>query len=132
MGFLSKLVGVGDAAEVIGATGKALDGLFTSKDEKMTHAEIMAKIQQDPQRWQYQINLAEAAHRSLFVAGARPFILWVCGLGLANSFIINPWIQWVTGAPGPVLPLETMMELVIAVLGLSGLRTVEKMTGRTK
>lgn len=132
MGWLSKLVGVPDAGEIIEKTGGVLDKLFTSKDEKMTHAEIMAKIQQNPASWQAQINMIGAGHRSIFVAGWRPFIGWVCGVGLAFVFLINPIIQWSTGDPGPELPQEVMTQLVLALLGLGALRTAEKLGGAAK
>ncbi len=132
MGWFSKLVGVPDAANVVEKTGSALDKLFTSKEEKLTHAEVMERINQDPMKWQAEANAISAAHRSTFVAGARPFILWVGGLGLFNAFLINPWIQWVTGQSGPELPLEAMMELVLMLLGLATLRTIEKARGVAK
>lgn len=132
MGILSKLVGVKDAASIVESTGKALDGLFTSKEEKLNHAEVMERIKQDPMKWQAKANEISAAHRSVFVAGARPFILWVGGLGLLNAFLVNPWIQWITGTAGPELPLDAMMELVLMLLGLATLRTAEKVTGVSK
>lgn len=132
MGWFNKLVGAPDAAKIVENTGTALDKLFTSKDEKMTHAEIMERIKQDPMRWQAETNAISAGHRSVFVAGARPFIVWVGGLGLCNAFLVNPWLQWWTGKPGPELPLEAMMELVLMLLGLATLRTVEKMRGVSK
>jgi len=132
MGFLSKLIGAPGTGEIIEKTGNALDKLFTSKDEKMTHAEIMEKIKQNPQEWQAQANTIAAGHRSIFVAGARPSILWVCALGLSFVFVINPIIQWVTGSPGPVMPTDSMTSLVTAMLGLGALRSVEKINGVAK
>ena len=132
MGFLKKLIGIPDVGDVVEKTGSALDKLFTSKDEKMTHAEVMAKIEQDPQKWQAQINMIGAGHRSIFVAGWRPFIGWVCGIGLFFVFIVNPILQWLTNDPGPVLPQDIILELVLALLGLGALRTVEKLNGASK
>ncbi len=132
MGWFSDLVGVPDPGQVIKETGNALDNLFTSKDEKLTHAEVFERIKQNPQRWQADINKTEAAHRSIFIAGWRPFIGWVCGLGLANTFLINPWLQWLLSRSGPELPQDIMLELILALLGLGALRTVEKMNGRSK
>ena len=133
MGIFSKLVGGGvDTANVVSAAGTALDKLFTSKDEKLTHQEILARIEQDPQKWQADINLQEAQHRTLFVAGWRPFIGWVCGTGLGFVFVFNPIIQWVTGQPGPQMPTQAMMTLVVSLLGLAGYRTVEKIGGAAK
>lgn len=132
MGWFNKLVGAGDLGNAIGETGKALDGLFTSKEEKLTHEEVMARIAQAPASLQAAITKTEAAHRSILVAGWRPFIGWVCGMGLANTFLINPWIQWYTSESGPVLPQDIMLELILALLGLGALRTVEKMNGRAR
>jgi hypothetical protein len=132
MGLFSRLVGIPDAGNVIEKTGSALDKLFTSKDEKLTHAELMEKIKQNPQEWQAQANNIAAAHRSMFVAGARPFIMWVCGAGLTFVFVLNPVIQWTTGNPGPAMPIDALMELVVAMLGLGAMRSAEKIAGVSK
>lgn len=132
MGWLASLVGGKETAEIVSSTGKALDSLFTSKDEKLTHAEIQARIAQNPDRWQYELNLAQASHRSVFVAGSRPAVVWICAAGLANAFLINPWIQWISGSPGPELPTDIMMNLVVAILGLGALRSAEKISGVAK
>jgi hypothetical protein len=131
MGVLDKLLG-GAAAQPIEAVGNVLDKLFTSSEEKLDKQALLTKLAQQPHIAQIELNKVEAQHRSVFVAGARPFILWVCGFGLANAFLVNPWIQWISGAPGPELPLEIMSELVFALLGLGALRTVEKLQGRAK
>ena len=133
MGWLSKIVGGGmDTATPIGAIGKVLDSLFTSEDEKLSHEEVRIRLAQKPDLAQIELNKVEASHRSMFVAGWRPFLGWVCGIGMANMFLINPWIQWFTGESGPNLPKDVIMELVFALLGLGTLRTIEKIRGRTK
>ena len=133
MGFLSKILGGGASAVApIAAIGKVLDGLFTSEDEKLSHKEVRIRLAQQPDLAQIELNKVEAGHRSMFVAGWRPFLGWVCGLGMANMFLVNPWIQWFTGASGPNLPKDIIMELVFALLGLGTLRTIEKIQGRTK
>jgi len=131
MGWLGRIFGAG-TAQPIEAMGNVVDSLFTSDDERLTHAEVMARIHQAPQMVQTEINKIEAGHRSIFVAGWRPFLGWICGAGLANVFLINPWIQWITTKSGPALPLDAMTELVIALLGLGALRTAEKFGGRAK
>ena len=132
MGWLSALTGGEAAAKPITAVGNVLDALFTSKDEKLTHEEVRIRLAQQPDLAQIELNKVEAAHRSLFVAGWRPAIGWVCGIGLFNMFLINPWIQWITSQAGPNLPKDLIMELVFAVLGLGTLRTIEKINGRAK
>lgn len=132
MGLLSKVFGVGDVIAPITAIGNVLDGLFTSKDEKLTHEEVRIRLAQQPNLAQIELNKVEASHRSIFVAGWRPWMGWVGGMGLANMFLINPWIQWITGKAGPNLPEDIIMELVLALLGLGALRTFEKVKGKTK
>ncbi len=132
MGILSNIFGSGQAVQGVTAVGSILDNLFTSKDEKLSHEEVRIRLAQQPDMAQIELNKIEASHRSMFVAGWRPFLGWVCGLGLANTFLINPWIQWITGAAGPKLPDEIIMELVYALLGLGTLRTIEKIQGKAK
>ena len=83
---------------------------------------------------QTEINAAEAQHKSIFVAGWRPFIVWVCGVGIAWSMVVQPVAQWAMIAWGdgtelPTIDTSYLMELVTAMLGMSGLRTFEKMRG---
>lgn len=90
---------------------------------------------------QIEINKAEAAHSDVFVSGARPFILWVCGISLACFFIPQYligsyfWIidMWTVGHVTPY-PLNTqgLMELVYGMLGLGAYRTVEKVISNKK
>lgn len=133
MGILGKIFGGGETAVAgVTAVGNVLDNLFTSKDEKLTHEEVRIRLAQQPDMAQIELNKIEAGHRSVFVAGWRPFLGWISGFGLANMFLINPWIQWITGVAGPNLPQDIIMELVFALLGLGTLRTIEKIQGKAK
>lgn len=125
------------AAEPIEAVGNVLDGLFTSDDERLTHEEVRIRLAQRPSLAQSEINKVQAQHRSIFVAGGRPFIMWVCGAGLGYVWVIRPIIMDIATALEKTVqfaPMDTanMIDLVIALLGLGALRTVEKMNGRTK
>jgi hypothetical protein len=131
MSILGTLFG-GGIAEPIKAIGNIIDDVYTSDEEKLSKKEAMARLAMKPHMVQTEINKVEAQHRSPFVAGWRPFIGWVCGAGLGMSFIINPFIQWWTGNPGPEMPLDAMMTLVTALLGLGAMRTFEKMNGKSK
>lgn len=136
MSFISRLLG-GPAIDAVSAVGNVVDQLFTS-DEERAQAEIfMAKIRQKPALLQAEINRIEAGHRSIFVAGWRPFIGWICGMGFLWAFIIHPLFEWGVVIGGfditpPPLMTDNMMELVLALLGLGTLRSVEKMSGRSK
>ena len=146
MGWFSKLVGTPDVGTVIEKTGNALDGLFTSKDEKLTHQEILERIKQNPAEWQTKITMVEAAHRSTFVAGWRPFIGWVGGASLACYFLPQYIIgsyMWaklslaaidagLTVLPPYPVSAEGLMELVLGMLGLGIMRSAEKLGGAAK
>ena len=131
MGFIDKIIG-GSITETVKGVADVVDKFVETPDEKAAFKQVMAKMAQEPGLAQVELNKISAAHRSIFVAGWRPFIGWVCGVGLAFAFLINPIAQWATDLSGPDLPIDIIMELVIAMLGLAGLRTVEKLTGRSK
>ena len=85
---------------------------------------------------QAETNKIEANHRSVFIAGWRPFLGWVCGVGFAWIFVLNPILQWGLALYGnnavlPQLQTDVLMELTIALLGLAGLRSWEKAKGLT-
>jgi hypothetical protein len=83
---------------------------------------------------QMEINKAEAANPSVFVSGARPFILWVCGSGFAIQFVVGPLAEWGSALYGhpvkfPQMDMATLMPLLLGMLGLSGYRTIERVNG---
>ena len=80
---------------------------------------------------QLDINKQEAAHRSIFVAGWRPFIGWTCGLALAYNYVIQPIAVFALAQTGylidlPTLSMSEIMPVLMGMLGLGGLRTFEK------
>lgn len=82
---------------------------------------------------QLEINRTEAASGSVFVAGWRPAVGWVCVLGLLYTFLVQPLLAWLSGyahipAP-PSLPSDVLMTLLTGMLGLGGFRTFEKLRG---
>lgn len=83
---------------------------------------------------QLDINKVEAASGSVFVAGWRPFIGWVCGAAFAYKFVLAPAAAFALTAAGhsvvlPVLDFTEMLTVLLGLLGLGGLRTVEKIKG---
>jgi hypothetical protein len=126
---------------IIGIIGDVLDKVIPDNNAK---AKAKADIEKALIDNASKINLAqaetnkiEASHRSIWVAGWRPFLGWVAGFGFAWVFVIAPVAQWVCALLGihivlPVLHTDVMMELTVALLGLSGLRSWEKSKGLTK
>lgn len=136
MPLLTALVGGGARTAIDAITG-IFDKLFTSDEEKARAAYVLEKLRQQPALVQAEVNRIEAAHRSLFVAGWRPFIGWVCGFGFLWAFIGHPLFEWVVrigglGVEPPAIVTGHMMELVLALLGLGTLRTYEKIQGKAK
>lgn len=83
---------------------------------------------------QIQVNAAEATNPSVFVAGWRPFIGWICGVGLGVQYIIRPLFEWGSAlfhhaTAFPSLDLASLMTLMGGMLGLSGLRQIDKSSG---
>ncbi len=83
---------------------------------------------------QVEVNKIEAGHSSVFVAGWRPAIGWVCAAGLAWAFVLAPVASWALVVLGikaelPAIQFDHLFELVLAMLGIGGLRTFEKLRG---
>jgi hypothetical protein len=82
---------------------------------------------------QSEINKMEAQHRSIFVAGWRPFIGWICGIALLYNFIIRDLIAWVSpDVMPPAIQMDQLITILLGMLGLGGLRTFEKIKDKTK
>jgi|TARA_R110002020_G_scaffold157609_5_gene340482 hypothetical protein len=86
---------------------------------------------------QLEINRAEALHRSVWVAGWRPFTGWSCGIALAYSYVLQPILVFIMAQTGTLVTLPTMnigemMPVLMGMLGLGGLRTYEKYKGFAK
>lgn len=88
--------------------------------EKQAHEQIVAQL---------ELNKTEAAHKSLFVAGWRPFIGWSCGVSMAFNYIGVPIAAMAGMAAVVPLDLEVMMPVLLGMLGLGGMRTYEKRAG---
>jgi hypothetical protein len=84
---------------------------------------------------QLQINMKEAEHGSVFVAGWRPAIGWICGTALGWNYILQPVISWGAFIAGvdlvdaPRLDTAELTTILLGMLGLGGLRTYEKRLG---
>lgn len=136
MSIWGTIFGAGVAAP-IDAIGNVIDELHTSREEKDAAKIVMEKLRQEPGKLQAAINMVEAQHRSLFVAGWRPFIGWVCGIGLAWKFVFFEFFGWLSLIfDGPKMPeligVSELIPLVMALLGLGAYRTTEKLNGRAK
>jgi Holin of 3TMs, for gene-transfer release len=99
---------------------------------------VTAALQADAD--QRAINKVEAASGSLFVAGGRPAIIWLCAFGLAYQWFVISFLtylaqifHWTAIVAGktelivpPAIPASDINALVYALLGLGAYRTVDK------
>lgn len=124
---------------------KFLIQLLTPKKEGSSAVGALAKDireaikgkELDPEKLielQTKINEAEAMHRSVFVAGWRPFIGWVCGIAMAYNFILRDLIIFAMGNDfvPPALQMDHLMTVLMGMLGLGAFRTYEKIKNVSK
>mgnify|MGYP003117937119 FL=1 len=122
---------------VAGVVDNVLDKFIEDKDLKTKLNHELKKSVQDANLAQIQANIEQAKHASIFVAGARPAIMWVCCFGLAWQFVLQPIAVWVINItendiPLPLIPTEGLLPLTLALLGLGGMRTAEKWKGKAR
>ena len=122
------------AESVIGVAGKVLDKFVEDKDlkTKLSH-ELKSQIV-SLDLAQAQTNLEQAKHSSVFIAGARPAIMWICAFGLGWQFVFQPVAAWIIMVSGsemmlPIFETEGLMPLTLSLLGLGGMRSFEKFKG---
>lgn len=80
---------------------------------------------------QTKINEIEAKHRTVFVAGWRPFIGWVTGIAFAFHYIVMPLLLAYTDIKPVEFDTNSLFTVLMGMLGLGGLRTYEKIKGKS-
>ena len=120
--------------KLIGPVTSIVDKFVVDKDLKMKLQHELETALHDANMAQIEVNKAEAAHKSIFVAGRRPFVGWVCGVALSYHFILAPLLQFGFAVGGidqelPEFDFSQLSTVLMGMLGLGGLRTFEKMKG---
>lgn len=123
---------------IVDMIGGVLDKVIPDKNarEKAKHEIEATLVSQDFQLrlGQLEINKEEAKHQSMFVAGWRPAIGWTGAIALFYHFIGFSLIEWVlkvtnSGIVPPTLNSDNLMEIVLGMLGLGGMRSWERIKG---
>ena len=112
---------------LIGPVSAILDKVIPDKDlrEKLSHE--IATMADKQMSAQIEVNKVEAAHKSIFIAGWRPAIGWICGFALLYSTILSPIIGiWFTV---PAVDSSLLTTVLMGMLGLGAMRTAEKVKG---
>lgn len=131
---------------VLGPVASLIEKYVPSATDKQQATMDLLKLQQSTEfqeldtalklaQAQTGVNQVEAASADKFTSRWRPFIGWICGAGLAVQFLVGPLFTWVVALAGhpiafPQLDMGTLLTLLAGMLGLGGLRTVEKLQGK--
>ena len=118
---------------LLGIGGKLIDKLIPDPAARDAARFELLKLQQSGELAamlaQTDVNKVEAASGSVFVAGWRPAIGWVCALAMGYQYLLRPFLV----AFNPVLAFpgldDNLWQLLAGMLGLGGLRTFEKVNG---
>ncbi len=113
---------------IVGLVETVVNKIWPDKSEQeraqMTAALALVQGQLD-------INKVEAASPNAFTSGWRPAIGWICGAAFSIQFVFGPLAVWGSRLYGhpvdfPAMDMGEMMPVLLGMLGLSGLRTFEK------
>lgn len=101
-----------------------------SEQEKQELAAALTVIQ-----GQLEINKVEAGSQSIFVAGWRPFIGWICGVSLAYAALLEPLMRFIAKVAFsytgefPAIDHDITMQVLLGLLGLGAYRSYERVKG---
>lgn len=109
--------------------------------ESKARAELesqLLQIQSNSLQLQLEINKEEAKHASVFVAGWRPCIGWICAVAYGWTFVIRPiicdiyWMLTKTAIATVPTDMQELSLVLFGMLGLGAMRTFEKTKGVTR
>lgn len=146
MGILSDIGGIGGIAKI---AGKVFDDIHTSAEERASIARQDRQLDLEERKLdlerrrldatgdsqQVKVNIEEAKHPSVFVAGWRPAVGWVCVIALLWHFVLHDMVAWAMAiwypdlSPPPQGSIYEIIALVGGMLGLSKMRSSEKAKG---
>ena len=124
---------------ILNVANTVLDRILPDKTQaaaaKASLLEATVKGELDNAVAQLQVDAAEAQSKSVFVAGWRPWIGWVCGFAFAYTYVVQPFFSFFAAlAKHPVnLPpvnLDGMMPVLLGMLGLGAMRSWDKANGK--
>lgn len=140
---MADITGIGSVFEF---GGKVIDRLFPDPAQRDAAKLELFKAQQAGEfremdqafelaKSQIGVNQTEAANPRLFVSGWRPFVGWVGGVSLAYAGIVEPMARFVAtvvyhySGAFPAIDTTLTLQVLLGLLGLGGLRTLEKRGG---
>jgi hypothetical protein len=131
MGLGIDLSGLGSIMTGAGTLAKDIRTAITGDISAEKKAELEAKaleLESQAMTAQAEILKAEAASPNMFIAGARPAILWIGALVILYSYVIAP-VLVTFGVPSPNIQLGDLWPVITGILGLGTMRSYEKAQG---
>ncbi len=115
--------------------GKLIDRLWPDPAQRDAAKLELLRMQQSGELAQIEVNKEEARNPNLFVSGWRPAVGWVCVGACGWNWIGLPILKAVILIAGISIDLKPadlteMLPVLMGMLGLSGLRTVERLNGK--
>ena len=139
------MTGIDPITAALDIGGKLIDRLWPNPEQRDAAKLELLKMQQtgelaqlaaetDIAKAQIAVNQVEAQSQSVFVAGGRPFVIWVCGAAFAYHYVVQPLLAFLLASAGhavtlPAFDMGELMTVLGGVLGLGGMRTLEKIKG---
>ena len=131
---LNKLLG-GSLVETV---GKVIDSVHTSEEEKLAAKTKLKELENEINSKQMDINLADAKSTATGIGGImqrawRPLIGMSCALAILWEYVLKQFIMFILAAfsiehaPLPQLDMAVLMPLVMALLGMAGIRSFDKL-----
>jgi len=132
--MLSKLLG----GSLVDTVGKVIDSVHTSEEEKLAARNKLKELENEINSKQMDINLADAKSTATGIGGImqrswRPLIGMSCALAILWEYVLKQFVMFLLAAfsvqhdPLPALDMGVLMPLVMALLGMSGIRSFEKL-----
>jgi hypothetical protein len=108
-----------------------IDKVAGHVDKFTLDKEEQAQLIQEINKAQIEVNKIESASSSLFKSGWRPFVGWTCGVALCYHFVLQPFLMFVLLSIWkpmelPVFDMSTLTTVLFGMLGLGGMRSLEK------
>lgn len=129
-------IDVGSVLSGLGTLAKDIRSAITGKLPADKQAEIELKLlelETSAMNAQTEINKIEAGNSNIFISGWRPAIGWTCVAVFFMQSLIRPIILWIhPSANLPVIDTIVFDNILYGLLGIAGLRTVEKFKGVAK
>jgi hypothetical protein len=130
---------IGPIAEVINTVLKRVLPAEKMSEEERAKLEAQVMLELSKQDFQslmsqVEVNKIEAANPNWFVAGWRPACGWVGATALAYHYVIQPLASFILvaffhspfGKDLPVFDMESLMTILLGMLGLGSMRSFEK------